>query len=268
MFLIIQGFRSCQYDGGMSETPDFNRDRDPQWGGGDPSDEPRYGVRRDDLPPGSYPPPVNQQGPTPDPHQSSYNAMSGWDSHPGPGWGEPQFGYDQNGWPVNNQWQQQPARRPGLMIAGCVLAWVFSAFGFLSSFGLLMASNFTPQELERIITEEMPPEFLESFYTGLDQIGGYEALLGFMRNTGIAILVFCALLSVAAIFIIAGSRAWRIIGVILAALASVVALFSIVSNPLVAVVWLACMAIIIVGWTMPATNAWLRQQAQLKRARR
>ena len=145
------------------------------------------------------------------------------------------------------------------MIAGCVLAWVFSAFGFLSSFGLLMASNFTPQELERIITEEMPPEFLESFYTGLDQIGGYEALLGFMRNTGIAILVFCALFSVAAIFIIAGSRAWRIIGV---------ALFSIVSNPLVAIVWLACMAIIIIGWTMPTTNAWLRQQAQLKRARR
>lgn len=268
MFLLIQGFRSCHYDGGMSETPDFNRDRDPQWGGDNPSDEPRYGVRRDDLPPGSYPPPVNQQGPTPDARQSSYNAMNGWDSQPEPGWGQPHFGYDQNGWPVNNPWQQQPARRPGLMIAGCVLAWVFSAFGLLSSFGLLMASNFTPQELERIITEDMPPEFLESFYTGLDQVGGYEALQGFIRNTGIAILVFCALFSVAAIFIIAGSRAWRIIGVILAALASVVALFSIVSNPLVAVMWLACMAIIIVGWTMPATNAWLRQQVQLKRARR
>lgn len=259
----------------MSETPDVNRSSNPEGPAGGTPDEPRYGVRREDVPPGSYPPPVNPQQPMPEqsasePRQGNYNAMNGWDSNPQPGWGQPASGYDQNGWPVNNSWQQQqqPMRRPGLMIAGCVLAWVLSALGLLSSFGLLMVSNLSPQQLERVLVEEMPAELIDEFHRSVDSMGGFDALSGLMRGLGIGLLVFCALLSVAAIFIITGSNAWRIVGVILAAAAGVLALFGFTENPLVAILWLAATVLMVVGWTTPATNTWIRHQTQLKRSRR
>lgn len=221
--------------GGPPPPPYGSQPASDPYGSPPPATPPAYGA-----PPPAYGAPPPAYGATPPDYGSPQSGYPG--AQPPYGQPAPYGGHPGGAFPFSGK---DPDKRPGTVLAGCIIAIVFSALAMVGSLILLVMATASRDEAIQAIEDN--PRFDSLDMSAAD-------LIGFLRVFAIVLVVWSLVAIVLAIWAMRRSNVGRILLVVSAALAAVLSLLSMASGfPLLwTIASIATIALVFSG----GANAW------------